>query len=182
MPFMGPLTRIASLGMSATFEPPAGQLSEYDRSLPRKRVAAGVLFFDAEGRVMLVDPVYKDPWEIPGGAVERDESPRDGAAREVKEELGLVCKPGRLLGVDWVGPRPGRSEGMAAVFDGGVLDAEQIAAVRLQAEELRGFEFVGLDQVHERLVPVLARRVQQCMAAREREETVYLENGVPVLS
>ena len=31
---------------------------EYDRTLPRKRVAAGVLFFDVEGRVLLVDPVY----------------------------------------------------------------------------------------------------------------------------
>ncbi|MGW6244366.1 NUDIX domain-containing protein [Streptomyces roseolus] len=42
----------------------------YDRGLPRKRVAAGVLFFDDAGRVLLVDPVYKEPWEIPGGAVE----------------------------------------------------------------------------------------------------------------
>lgn len=94
MPYMGRLSEIASLGMSAAFETPVGQLSQYDRELPRKRVAAGVLFFDGDGRVMLVDPVYKDPWEIPGSAVERDESPRDGAAREVKEELGLVCDPG----------------------------------------------------------------------------------------
>jgi 8-oxo-dGTP diphosphatase len=180
MPSMGWLAGIASLGMSAAFETPAGQLSEYDRKLPRKRVAAGVLFFDSDGRVMLVDPVYKAPWEIPGGAVEWDESPRDGAAREVKEELGLVCAPGQLLGIDWVGPRPGRSEGLAAVFDGGVLDAEQVAGIQLQAEELHAFEFVGLDQVHERLIPLLARRVQACMAARERGETVYLENGVPV--
>lgn len=85
---------------TAASEGPAVELSEYDRKLPRKRVAAGVLFFDADGRVMLVDPVYKDPWEIPGGAVEWDESPRDGAVREVKEELGLAWRPGRLLGVD----------------------------------------------------------------------------------
>ncbi|MFI9275970.1 NUDIX domain-containing protein [Kitasatospora sp. NPDC052896] len=53
--------------------------------MPRKRVAAGVLFVDAEGRVLLVGPVYKEPWEIPGGGVEWDESPRTGATREVKE-------------------------------------------------------------------------------------------------
>lgn len=69
---------------------------------------------------------------------------------------------------------------MAAVFDGGVLDAGRVAAIQLQAEEIRAFEFVGLDQVHERLIPLLARRVQACMAARERGETVCLENGVPV--
>ncbi|MFF2374942.1 NUDIX domain-containing protein [Streptomyces xiamenensis] len=165
---------------TAASEGAAGELSEYDRKLPRKRVAAGVLFFDANGRVMLVDPVYKDPWEIPGGAVEWDESPRDGAAREVKEELGLAWLPGRLLGIDWIGPRPGRSESMVSIFDGGVLDREQVAGIRLQAEEIRAFEFVGLDQVRERLIPLLARRVEACMSARARGEMIYLENGVPV--
>ncbi|KPI04358.1 NUDIX hydrolase [Actinobacteria bacterium OK074] len=143
-------------------------------------MAAGVLFFDAVGRVMLVDPVCKDPWEIPGGTVERDESPRDGAVREVKEELGLLWQPGRQLGIDWAGPWPGRSEGMAAVFDGGVLGPEQVAGIRLRAEEIRAFEFVGPDQVRARLIPLLARRVEACTAARERGETVRLENGVPV--
>ncbi|MEH0416008.1 NUDIX hydrolase [Streptomyces sp. B21-083] len=165
---------------TAVAEGPADELSEYDRSLPRKRVAAGVLFFDGEGRVMLVDPVYKEPWEIPGGAVEWDESPRDGAVREVKEELGLAWVPGRLLGVDWAGPRPGRSEGMTAVFDGGVLGPEEVAGIRLQSEELRAFEFVGLDGIRERLIPLLARRVEACVDARRRGVTVYLENGVAV--
>jgi len=31
------------------------------------RVAAGVLFRDAQGRVLLVKPTYKDGWDIPGG-------------------------------------------------------------------------------------------------------------------
>ena len=50
--------------------------------LPRKRVGAGVLFFDAEGRVLLVEPTHKDDWEIPGGWVEADESPYESAIRE----------------------------------------------------------------------------------------------------
>ena len=153
---------------------------EYDRTLPRKRVAAGVLFFDTEGRVLLVDPVYKPLWEIPGGAVERDESPRAGAVREVKEELGLAWEPGRLLGVDWRGPWAGRSEGLAYVFDGGVLSGARLAGVRLQAEELGRMEFVAVDRVRERLTEPLAARVVACARAREQEVTVYLEDGVPV--
>ncbi|MFF8812893.1 NUDIX domain-containing protein [Streptomyces pactum] len=79
---------LGSLGMTGVDVHGAG-ISAYDRRLPRKRMAAGVLFFDSAGRVLLVDPAYREPWEIPGGAVEREESPRAGARREVREELGL---------------------------------------------------------------------------------------------
>lgn len=38
-------------------------------------VAAGVLLFDEQNRVLLVDPTYKAGWEFPGGVVERGEAP-----------------------------------------------------------------------------------------------------------
>ncbi|MGW6244365.1 hypothetical protein [Streptomyces roseolus] len=63
------------------------------------------------------------------------------------------------------------------VFDGGRLPPEQVSAIRLQAEELRGYAFVEVGSVGERLVPVLARRVQACVRARESGRTAYLENG-----
>ncbi len=82
---------------------------DYTATLPRKRVGAGVLFSDGHGRTLLVEPAYKDYWEIPGGAVEAGESPRAAAAREIEEELALHLRPGRLLVTDWVPPRPDRT-------------------------------------------------------------------------
>ncbi|WSZ94010.1 NUDIX hydrolase [Micromonospora sp. NBC_00858] len=47
------------------------------------RIAAGALFLDEEGRVLLVRPSYKKHWEIPGGFVEPGESPPAASKREI---------------------------------------------------------------------------------------------------
>jgi 8-oxo-dGTP pyrophosphatase MutT (NUDIX family) len=60
-------------------------------------MAAGILFRDSRGRVLLVEPSYKPNWEIPGGVVEADESPWAAATRELSEELGWDRPLGRLL-------------------------------------------------------------------------------------
>ncbi|WP_328478950.1 NUDIX hydrolase [Actinoplanes sp. NBC_00393] len=65
------------------------------------RVAAGALFFDEAGNVLLVKPAYKAGWDIPGGYVEPGESPRAACIREVREELGITPDIGGLLVVDW---------------------------------------------------------------------------------
>lgn len=85
---------------------------QYAASLPRKRMAAGALFRDEAGGVLLVDPVYKAVWDLPGGVVEAEESPHAACRREVREELGLDRAPGRILAVDWVPSRPKRPEGL----------------------------------------------------------------------
>jgi 8-oxo-dGTP diphosphatase len=85
---------------------------DYLAGLARKRMGSAVLFTDSADRVLLVEPAYKDYWELPGGAVEADESPYEAAVRELKEERGLPVAPGRLLVADWVPPRPNRTEGV----------------------------------------------------------------------
>src|SRR5580692_9063847 len=70
---------------------------QYVASLARKRMTATAFFRDEEGRVLLVNPVYKEPWDLPGGAVEAEESPHAACRREVAEELGLDRPPGRVL-------------------------------------------------------------------------------------
>ncbi|WP_169801306.1 NUDIX domain-containing protein, partial [Streptomyces kanamyceticus] len=50
----------------------------YIAGLPRVLVAAAALFRDVEGRVLLVEPNYREGWALPGGTVESDagETPR----------------------------------------------------------------------------------------------------------
>lgn len=150
---------------------------DYTAALARKRMGAGVLLRDAVDRVLLVEPVYKDYWEIPGGAVEADEAPYDAAVRELKEELGLAVTPGRLLVVDWVPPREGRTEGLMLVFDGGLLDPAAAASIQLPADELRSWAWSTPAEAEQRLSPLLARRAAAALQAVRDGSTAYLHNG-----
>jgi ADP-ribose pyrophosphatase YjhB (NUDIX family) len=42
---------------------------------------------------------HSGSWTLPGGGLDHGESPRDGLAREVAEECGVVCEVGELLDV-----------------------------------------------------------------------------------
>ncbi|WP_433528371.1 NUDIX domain-containing protein [Micromonospora sp. CA-263727] len=150
---------------------------DYTATLPRKRMGSAVLFRDHSGRVLLVEPTYKDYWELPGGTVDADESLYDAAVRELKEELGLAVAPGRLLVVDWVPPREGRTEGVMFVYDGGILDATQTAEISVPPEELRGWAWSTLPQAQQRLSPLLARRAAAALEAVADGVTRYLEDG-----
>lgn len=151
---------------------------EYVATLPCKRAAAGVLFVDEAGRVLLVEPVFKQGWEFPGGVVSAEESPLAGAVREVKEELGLLVS-GRLplLVVDWVPPRDAVTESVVWLFDGGCLSGEETASIRLPAEELRSYRFVDPAQALSLLPPLRGRRLTSALAARAEGVPVYLEDG-----
>lgn len=150
---------------------------DFTATLPRKRMAAGVLLSDALGRVLLVEPSYKPDWEIPGGSVEAGESPYRAAAREVQEELGLVVTPGRLLVTDWVPPRANRTEGLMMVFDGGLATPEWTDRIQLPVAELRSWAWCAAQRAGERLSPLLARRVAAAVRARDEGTTVFLEDG-----
>lgn len=140
--------------------------------------AAGALFLDETGRVLLVEPNYKNYWEIPGGLIEVGETPSQGCAREVAEELSLTREPGRLLVVDWA-PHPTLGDRVLFVFDGGVLTAPEIATIRLQPEELDSYAFLPPADALERLIPRLRRRVDAALHARAENRVLYLEHGLP---
>ncbi|MFE1952300.1 NUDIX domain-containing protein [Streptomyces sp. NPDC059524] len=154
----------------------------YIAGLPRVLVGAAALFRDERGHVLVVEPNYREGWALPGGTVESDdgETPRQGARRETLEEIGLDVDLGRLLVVDWV-PGPGRPPIVAYLYDGGVLDAERIAAIRLQEEELLSWRFVPHDELGTYLLGTLHGRVTNALdVLSSGSGTVELESGRPV--
>lgn len=152
-------------------------LAEFYRSLPKKRVAAGILFFDTHGRILIVKPIYRPEWLIPGGTIEEDESPRQGCEREVLEELGLIVTAQQLLCIDYMQKDGVKTEGIDFIFYGGTLDQGQIDSIQLQASELSEYRFVSIEEALQLLAEVLSRRLIPCIEALQHHTTVYLENG-----
>jgi 8-oxo-dGTP pyrophosphatase MutT (NUDIX family) len=144
-------------------------------------LAAGVLLFDEQDRVLLVDPTYKPGWEFPGGVVEPGEPPARAGMREVAEELGLELPAvPRLLVVDWEPPSPPGYGGLRLLFDGGLLPVAEAGRLVLPGAELRGWRFATETEAAGLLPPVRLSRLRWALRARERATVLNLEAGVPV--
>jgi 8-oxo-dGTP diphosphatase len=63
-------------------------------------LAAAVVLFDPDGRVLLVHQTYGGcRWGLPGGRLEPGESPQQAAVREVAEEAGVDVTLDHLVAV-----------------------------------------------------------------------------------
>ncbi|MGW0928861.1 NUDIX domain-containing protein [Streptomyces sp. NPDC002644] len=174
---------------SATTQPPTTQpvanpadLAAYLAVHPAPVMAADALIRDEDGRILLVDPSYKDGWDLPGGMVD-DEEPVTALERELEEELGIRgARVGRLLAVDSM-PKEvyGRSH-VACVYAVHPRRPVPVERMSLQHEELRAVEYVPEREALRRLPDPLRRRVTAALRASLGSHTAQLRQGraVPV--
>lgn len=142
-------------------------------------MAAGVLLRDKNDRIVLIEPTYKDTWEVPGGVVEAGESPWLAAERELKEELGLIRRNMPVLVVDYVPvASDGMPEGLLWIFDGGLLDETECEDLRGFDEEVKSARLLTIDEATERTKESLARRLKVALqAAQANQQNVYCDQG-----
>ncbi|MBV6698938.1 NUDIX hydrolase [Kitasatospora aureofaciens] len=144
--------------------------------------AAGVLFPDEQGRVLVVRLPYdrKHPVAIPGGGWEpADLSPRETALREIAEELGFTPTLGPLACVDW-SLAYSRPPIAAHLYWAEPIGAEQAAAIRADAEEVGGWAWLTPEEAGHALPPRLSRRVTACLRAPRAAGPLELEDSWPV--
>jgi ADP-ribose pyrophosphatase YjhB (NUDIX family) len=80
---------------------------------------ANVYATDVDGRILVVRPTYANKWMLPGGRVERGETPHQAAIRETREETGLEVVLDRLALVD-----ARRARDTSFIFAGHVIGGE----------------------------------------------------------
>ncbi|MGI9434777.1 MAG: NUDIX domain-containing protein [Geminicoccaceae bacterium] len=148
------------------------------KQLPTKRMAAGVTFFNDAGRLLVVKPSYRTAWLIPGGIVERDESPWSAARREVMEEIGLDVDQLRLTAVDWRAGDDEFNESLHFLFDGGMLSKDREGAIRCDGIEIIDHRFVTRDEAKSLLEPHLGLRVITFWD-QASDQPLVMTSGVP---
>ncbi|SDP78249.1 ADP-ribose pyrophosphatase YjhB, NUDIX family [Actinopolyspora xinjiangensis] len=153
--------------------------SEADR-FATPRVAAGALFVNGDGKVLLVRKTYGNRWDIPGGYVDTGESPAQACTRELAEELGVDRQPVGVLAIDWA-PTDHDGDKLLWIFDCGDLTIDE-HRIQLPSDELDRWEWVAPQELDHYLIPRLARRLKQAYTAHEQGRTVYLEYGQPTMN
>jgi ADP-ribose pyrophosphatase YjhB (NUDIX family) len=148
----------------------------YTASLPKKRIGAGCLMFNEQGKILLVKPTYKPGWEIPGGVVEENESPRQCCQRELREELGLERKIGALLVVDYNHETDEQTESLMFIFDGGILYGMEITSIKLPKDELSEFAFFTRQSLPQEMEPALRKRISAIFEQAAQGTGIYIEN------
>ena len=143
------------------------------------RLASGALFVD-DGNIFLVHKTYGNGWDIPGGYVDRGESPAAACEREIREELGLDKAVVRLLVHDWA-PNGAEGDKLLYVFDCGEL-GEAENRIQLQLAEIDKSAWIAVKDLADYVIPRLERRLANAYRAHESGAIMYLEHGNSVLA
>jgi 8-oxo-dGTP pyrophosphatase MutT (NUDIX family) len=91
-----------------------------------------------DGALLLVQHTYKSGYGLPAGGRRRGEVPRDAAARELREEVGIVVSPAELLPAGHVMTRALGNEDHLDVFE---LQFDQEPKLRVDGREICSARF-----------------------------------------
>lgn len=121
-------------------------------------VGVFAIIFDDQQRVLLCHRRDYDLWNLPGGTMEKGESPWQGVIREVKEETGLDVEVERLLGVY---SKPDKGD---IVFSFLCKIVRGASTLTDEADQIEYFEFA---QLPANTVPKQVERIQDALTTHE---------------
>ena len=108
--------------------------------------SGAVALTTADDRVVVVKASYKRYWSFPGGIIDEGETPRQAAAREVWEEVGIRIESEDLAFRLVANRVSDIAQTYQFVFEAMASD-EDFAAIRLDEREITEFAVVTRQQI-----------------------------------
>lgn len=168
------LTRLARLVDDPAPGTRPGFLSMLNATLPTKRVIAQGLITDGGSKFLMCQLTYKKEWDLPGGVVDRLESPASAVVREVGEELSVQVNNEGLITVDWLPPYRQWDDALLCLYSLGEHPDILDRAV-FEASEIVAAHWCDLAMAREHAAPYVVRLLEQVITAQQVPS--YLEDG-----
>ena len=114
--------------------------------MPKRLSSAAMILENEAGEALIVKANYKSYWTFPGGVIDSDETPKEGALRETLEEVGVDVHPDTVEFIAVVN----RSSDMAQTYQfifKAPLGTDMLDSVILQASEIDDYVLVTREQV-----------------------------------
>ncbi|MFD7978805.1 NUDIX hydrolase [Streptomyces sp. NPDC059071] len=124
--------------------------------MPLHSVSVAGVVVREDGRILAIRRADNGTWEPPGGVLELDEHPEQGAAREVLEETGMRVEVERLTGV-----YKNMTRGVVAL----VFRCRPTGGEESTSAESSAVEWLTRDEVEERMGEVYAVRILDALDA-----------------
>lgn len=125
----------------------------------KKKAGVYAVIFNEDKEVLLIHRTDHDVWEIPGGGLEKYETPWDAVIREVKEETGLDVKVVKLVGVY---SRPRRDELMFSFL------CEVVGGTISKTPEADQIHFFSVTSLPRNIPPQKVQRIHDALDGQER--------------
>jgi len=124
----------------------------WSKTLDRRVSSAVLILEDSEGRALIVKANYKTYWTFPGGIIDKDETPKEAAIRETKEEVGIVVEPSTVEFVAVINRKSELAQTYQFLFRT-LLTDKMLQTIVLQTSEMDEYAFVTKKDVtkHDRV-------------------------------
>lgn len=144
-----------------------------------KRMSAGAMIFDPDGKVLLIKSRVRGTWEWPAGRSEGNESPLQTCRREVREESGLDIEKYRFLGVNFQTGGMTKNGRLQFTFVA-EISADVAKTVTPQPLEVSDFRWVDVAEAQAMIAAKLSRRFHHLLISYEQNNSIYMEAGEPI--
>jgi len=142
---------------------------------PTKRMSVAALILNNKDELLIVKPSYRDGWLLPGGIVEKDESPSEACKREVKEELGVIVNLTELVLLDYTEKCNKYEEGFHIIFRCEDFTEENASNLKLKSDELSEYTFVASNLFEIYFNGVILDRLKSIFDSNKKNRVEYME-------